>query len=101
MSDSPAIFVNVFEVESDHVDELVALLREGLEEVVSRREGFIAAEVLVDASSNRVINVARWRSVADATATQKDPAAASFAARAAALVSSARPGIFGIGYSTR
>jgi len=94
MSDEPATFVNAIEVDAADLDALLDALRDGLDRVVRHRPGFVSAELLVDATGTRVLNVARWRRAADAAATREDPEAARSAARVAALATAVEPGIF-------
>ncbi|MFN8202968.1 MAG: antibiotic biosynthesis monooxygenase [Solirubrobacteraceae bacterium] len=88
MSD-PVTFVNVIDVDPSKHQELIDLLAEGTEKVMSKRPGFISVTLLASLDRTRVINVARWASADDVKATQADPDAAEYAKRTAAI---ARPG---------
>ena len=90
---SPVTFINVIDVDPSAQQEVIDLLVEGTERVVSRRPGFLSATVLASADRSRVVNVARWESADDVRATQADPAAAEYARRTAA-VATPRPGVF-------
>lgn len=90
---SPVAFVNVIDVDPSKQQEVIALLTEGIEQVISKRPGFISASVLANVDGSRVVNVAHWQSSDDIKATQADPAAAEFVRRIAA-VATARPGVY-------
>lgn len=89
----PVTFVNVVDVDPAKQQEVIDLLVEGTEQVMSKRPGFISVTLLASLDKSRVINVARWESAADVKATQSDPAAAEYAKRAAALAR-ATPGLY-------
>ncbi|NYJ02227.1 quinol monooxygenase YgiN [Nocardioides thalensis] len=89
----PVTFVNVVDVDPAKQQEVIDLLVEGTEQVMSKRPGFISVTLLASLDKSRVINVARWESAADVKATQSDPAAAEYAKRAAALAQ-ATPGLY-------
>ncbi|MEV6706551.1 antibiotic biosynthesis monooxygenase family protein [Micromonospora wenchangensis] len=92
MSD-PVTFVNVIDVDPSRQQEVIDLLTEGTEKVVSRRPGFVSVTLLASLDRTRVVNVARWRSADDVRATQADPEAAEYARRTAALAQ-ASPGLY-------
>lgn len=95
MSDNTVAFINVVDVEPDKCDDLVTVLKEGAEQVIINRQGFVSLELLVSKDKTRVVNVAKWASAEDAKATQQDPQAAEFAKRAAELASPS-PGIYDV-----
>lgn len=95
MPSGSVVFVNVFEVESERQGELVVILESALDQVISHRPGFESATLLASTTGTRVINIAHWRSIADATATQSEPDAARFVQRAAAIAQGA-PGLYEI-----
>ncbi|MBM7078844.1 antibiotic biosynthesis monooxygenase [Micromonospora humida] len=92
MSD-PVTFVNVIDVDPSRQQEVIDLLVEGTEKVVSRRPGLVSVTLLASLDRTRVVNVARWRSADDVRATQADPEAAEYARRTAALAQ-ASPGLY-------
>lgn len=87
MSD-PVMFVNVVDVDPRRQQEVIDLLVEGTERVVSRRPGFVSGTLLASLDKTRVINVVRWEGADAAQATRSDPEAAAYAERVAAI---ARP----------
>ena len=93
MTTTPAILINVFETDPTRQPELVAVLSEAIDAVVSRRPGFIEARVLAAADGSRVVNEVTWESADAIAATRSDPAMAEFAARAAAL-GTASPAVY-------
>jgi heme-degrading monooxygenase HmoA len=89
----PVTFINVIDVDPAQQQEVIDLLTEGAERVISQRPGFISATILASADGGRVVNMARWDSVDDIKATQADPAAAEYAKRVAAIAT-ARPSVY-------
>lgn len=92
MSD-PVTFMNVLDVEPSKQQELLDLLAEGTEKVVSHRPGFVSVTLLASADGGRVVNIARWESADAVKATQADPEAAQYARRTAEIATAA-PGIY-------
>lgn len=90
---SPVTFVNIIDVDPSKQQEVIDILNEGTEQVISKRPGFISVTVLASADKSRVVNIARWKSADDAKATQADPAAAAYAERTAAIATPS-PGIY-------
>jgi heme-degrading monooxygenase HmoA len=90
---SPVTFINVIDVDPSQQQEVVDILTEGTEQVISKRPGFISVTILASLDKSRVINVARWQSLDDAKATQGDPLAAEYAKRAAAIATP-NPGVY-------
>lgn len=89
----PVTFVNVVDVDPSKQQEVIDLLVEGTEKVMSKRPGFISVTLLASLDKSRVINVARWETAEDVKATQTDPEAAEYAKRTAALAQ-ATPGLY-------
>ncbi|MCE1892594.1 antibiotic biosynthesis monooxygenase, partial [Enterobacter hormaechei] len=92
---SEVTFINVIEVDPSKQAELIKLLQEGTESVISKRPGFISVTLLASKDGSRVVNIAKWKSIADVQATQADPASAEFAKRTMAIAK-ASPGIYDI-----
>ncbi len=88
-----AIFINVIDVDPANQRQLIDILVEGTEKVISHRPGFISVTLLASADGRRVINLARWRSAADIKATQGDSAAAEYVRRTAE-VAQASPNVY-------
>lgn len=80
-----ATFVNIVDVSPEKQQEVVDLLVEGTEKVISKRPGFVSSEILVSVDRSRVLNIATWENAEAASQTQADPAAARYAQRVAAL----------------
>ncbi|MQM24738.1 antibiotic biosynthesis monooxygenase family protein [Glycomyces albidus] len=93
MSDASVTFISVFDVAPERQQELVDLLTEGAEQVVSRQPGFGSIELYQSLDGSRVVNIARWESVVDAARTREHPEAVAYAARAAEIAS-ASPAMF-------
>lgn len=90
---NPITFVNIVDVDPSQQQEVIDLLVEGTEKVMSKRPGFISVTLLASLDKSRVINVARWETADDVKATQSDPAAAEYAKRTAAIAKAA-PGLY-------
>ncbi|GAB3633847.1 hypothetical protein GCM10027421_32000 [Microbacterium shaanxiense] len=90
---SPVTFVNIIDVDPSKQQEVIDILNEGTEQVISKRPGFISVTVLASADKSRVVNIAQWKSADDAKATQADPAAAAYVERTAAIATPS-PGIY-------
>ncbi|ROR93318.1 antibiotic biosynthesis monooxygenase [Salana multivorans] len=93
VTSGPVTFLNVIDVDPSRQREVIELLAEGVERVMTGRPGFLSATILASADGGRVVNVARWRTAEDVRATQADPAAAAYARRTAAI-GSASPGLY-------
>lgn len=92
---SPATFINVIEVDPSKQQEVIDILNEGTEKVISQRPGFISVTILASADKSRVVNIARWASADDVKATQADPLAAEYAKRTAAIATPG-PGMYAV-----
>ncbi|WP_145942844.1 antibiotic biosynthesis monooxygenase [Corynebacterium glyciniphilum] len=91
-----ATFVNIIDLIDavpEKQQEVVDLLVEGTEKVISKRPGFISSKILASVDRSRVLNIATWEDAEAASQTQAEPAAARYAQRVAALAT-ARPGLF-------
>jgi quinol monooxygenase YgiN len=94
-SQSEAVFVNVIEVDPSHYEELIAIVKEGNDRVIRRRDGFISAFIATTPDISRVVTVARWKSADAIKALQSDPVVADYVKRTAALAK-ANPTVFTI-----
>jgi hypothetical protein len=65
--------INVFAVDPENQQKLVAVLKEGTEALMSKRAGYISASIHVSKDGRRVINYSRWRSVKDIEASDSIP----------------------------
>lgn len=92
---SPVTFINVIDVDPSKQQEVIDILNEGTEQVISKRPGFISVTILASADKSRVINIARWDSADDEKATQADLVAAKYAKRTAAIATPT-PGIHAV-----
>lgn len=92
-ADETVTFISVFDVEPEKQQQLIDVLNEGAEKVISKRPGFISASILASKDGTRVVNYAQWKSLDDVKATREDPNAAPFAKRMAELAK-ATPNVF-------
>lgn len=92
-ADETVTFISVFDVEPEKQQQLIDVLNEGAEKVISKRPGFISASILASKDGTRVVNYAQWKSLDDVKATREDPNAAPFAKRMAEIAK-ATPNVF-------
>jgi hypothetical protein len=69
----PATPITVFVVEPGGQEELLRVIEEGTETVVSKQPGYVAASFHTSADGRRVVNYARWRSPRDIGAFRSNP----------------------------
>jgi quinol monooxygenase YgiN len=77
--------INVFTVDPDNQQELVAVLKEGTEALMSKRPGYISASIHVSKDGRRVINYSQWRSVKDIEAMRQHSDVGPYMKRVAGL----------------
>ena len=77
--------INVFAVDSENEQKLVAVLKEGTEALMSKRAGYISASIHVSKDGRRVINYSQWKSVKDIEAMRQDPGVGPYMKRVADL----------------
>jgi quinol monooxygenase YgiN len=77
--------INVFAVDPENQQKLVAVLKEGTETLMSKRDGYVAASIHVSKDGRRVINYSQWKSVKDIEAMRQHPAVGPYMKRVAAL----------------
>ncbi|MEK8089322.1 antibiotic biosynthesis monooxygenase [Thermithiobacillus plumbiphilus] len=95
MSKPSVTFVNIIETEADKQAEVVKILQEGTETVISKKDGFQSVTLLASKDGAHVINIAKWDSPANVQAVQSDPKAIEFVKRTAAIAT-ATPGLYDI-----
>lgn len=91
----PVTLINVFDVEPSKQQALVDVLTEGTDAVIRHRPGLVSVTLLTSNDGSRVVNYAQWRSLDDIKATMGDPAAQSYARRAAELAQ-ATPHVYSV-----
>ncbi len=80
-----ATLINLFTVEPENRQKLVALLKEGTETLISRMAGWISTNFLDSRDGRRVIIYSQWRSVEDIEAMRQNSELAPYFQRLAAL----------------
>lgn len=90
---NPVIFVNIIDVEPQKQEGVINILKDGSENVISKRPSFISVSLLASLDGKCVVNIARWQSADDVKRTQTDPESADFAKRTA-QIASASPGLY-------
>jgi quinol monooxygenase YgiN len=80
-----ATLINVFTAAPDNRDRLVALLKEGTDEWISKVPGFIASSLHLARDDSRVVIVGQWRSADAIAAMRAHPAMPAYADRVRAL----------------
>jgi quinol monooxygenase YgiN len=77
--------INVFAVDPESQQRLVAVLKEGTEALMSKRRGYISASIHVSQDGRRVINYSQWRSVKDIEAMRQHTDVGPYMKRVAGL----------------
>ncbi len=77
--------INVFTVDPDKQQALIALLIEATEQTMKRMPGFVSANIHRSLDGKKVVNYAQWESMAAFEAMRKDPTAIPHMQAAAAL----------------
>ena len=77
--------VNVFAVDTENQQRLVAVLKEGTEARMSKLAGYISASIHVSKDGRRVINYSQWKSVKDIEAMRQHPDVGPYMKRVAGL----------------
>ncbi len=90
--------INVFTVEPEHQQRLVALLVEATESVMNKRPGYVSANIHRGLDGRHVVNYAQWRSRADFEAMLQDPEARAHMGEVAKLATFA-PYLYAVVYS--
>jgi quinol monooxygenase YgiN len=83
----PTTLIVVFVVEPENQDELIQVLKDGVETVMSKEAGCLGASFLKSKDGRRVISYAQWRSAKDIEAgpDRKNPEVAAYFERVKAL----------------
>jgi heme-degrading monooxygenase HmoA len=79
--------INVFTVEPENQQQLVDLLTQAAETIMSKQPGYLSARIHRGLDGRRVAVQAQWRSQADFEALAANPGAAAHMRRARALAS--------------
>jgi heme-degrading monooxygenase HmoA len=87
------VFINVFHVEPANQQQLIEILRQVTEELVSKATGFVSSTLHRGTDGTKVTMYARWRSLADYEAMRQDPAPRPFL-EAALSISRFDPGMY-------
>src|SRR4026208_1981484 len=69
--------INVFSVEPEKQDQLVALLSVATDQTMQHLPGFISASIHRSIDGKKVVNYAQWESMAAFEAMRKNPEAAA------------------------
>jgi len=77
--------INVFRVEPEHTEALVALLKEGTDQWICKVPGFISSTLHVSRDRTRVIIYGQWRDAAAINAMRENPHMPPYFARVKAL----------------
>src|SRR5215475_9201869 len=82
---SVVTLINVFAVDPENQQRLVAVLKEGTEALMSKQTGYISASIHVGKDGRRVINYSQWKSVKDIEAMRQHPDVGPYMKRVADL----------------
>ena len=77
--------INVFAVDPENQQRLIAVLKEGTEAIMRKRAGYISASIHVSKDGRRVINYSQWKSVKDIEAMRQHPDVGPYMKRVASL----------------
>src|SRR5262249_57673037 len=77
--------INVFAVDPENQQRLIAVLKEGTEALMSKLAGYISASIHVSKDGRRVINYSQWKSVKDIEAIRQHPDVGPYMKRVASL----------------
>ncbi|GAA2179493.1 hypothetical protein GCM10009785_06320 [Brooklawnia cerclae] len=88
-----ATFVNIIETAPETQQQVIDILKEGTERVISRMPGFISVTLYAARDGRHVINLATWEHPEDVRNVQTDPESAAFAKRTA-QIAEATPGLY-------
>jgi heme-degrading monooxygenase HmoA len=93
MSNSEVTFINVLDVQDGKQTEVVTILEDLTNAVISKQHGFITMSVFASKDGKRVINVAKWASAADLQAVQSNTDAAEYGKKLHGLATP-QPGLY-------
>jgi quinol monooxygenase YgiN len=77
--------INIFSVEPDNRDELVALLRAGTDAWISAIPGFVSSSLHISRDNRRVVIYGQWRSADGIAAMRRHPEMPAYVERVKAL----------------
>lgn len=80
-----ATLINIFTVEPENQQELLALLKDGTETSISKMVGWVSTSFLCGKDGRRVIVYSQWRNAKDIDAMRLNPAMGPYLQRVAAL----------------
>ncbi len=83
----PVTLVNVLSVEPTKQQELVDLLRQNTESVITSLKGWIATSLIASNDGKRVVIHSQWDTVADVEAMRSDPRMLAYFPKINALAS--------------
>ena len=84
-NDGTATLINIFTVEPENQEKLVALLKDGTETSISKMTGWVSTNFLSSKDGRRVIVYSQWRKATDIEAMRQDAAMGPYLQRVAAL----------------
>jgi quinol monooxygenase YgiN len=90
--------INVFEVEPDDVDALIALLREITESTMCHLPGFVSTSVHRGVDGQTVANYAQWASQSEFEAIFRVPAVREHFDQISAIAKSITPHLYAVDY---
>jgi quinol monooxygenase YgiN len=77
--------INVFTVDPENQQGLVAVLKEGTEGLMSKLAGYISSSIHIGKDGRRVINYSQWKSAKDIDTMRQNPDVGPYMKRVAAL----------------
>ena len=93
-ADGHVVVINTFTVDPTKAEELLRVLVEGTEQVVSKRRGFVSANWHMAEDKRHVTNYAQWRDRGALAAMLADPEVRGHLLRAGALIHRVDPIVY-------
>jgi len=87
MADEPAILINLFKVEPEKQDALIALLKQNTETVIRTLHGWKTTRLIAANDGAGVVIYSEWESPADVAAMRADPRMQAYFPKISALAS--------------
>jgi len=84
-NDGTATLINIFTVEPQNQEKLVALLKDGTETSISKMTGWVSTNFFSSKDGRRVIVYSQWRKATDIEAMRQDAAMGPYLQRVGAL----------------
>lgn len=78
LTNSPVTLVVTFSTQPERQGELVALLRESTEKVITGLKGWVSTRLIASDDGDRVVIYSQWETADDVSAMRSDPRMAAY-----------------------